>query len=159
MKNIITLATVIITVNINAQNLKEADVPAAVKESFKNHYPSVKKADWEKENGNYEAEFSRKHVYSENGKTKKENIETSVLYDATGKLIQTEVEISISQLPKAVSEYVAKNLNGKKISEAAKITDAAGLVSFEAEIGEADYIFDANGNFIKKEVETDDDKK
>ncbi|MDQ3109618.1 MAG: PepSY-like domain-containing protein [Bacteroidota bacterium] len=125
----------------HAQKLKAAEVPAAVKENFQKQYPSVTVVDWEKEDGNFEAEF-------EVGET-----ETSVVYEASGKLIMTETEIAVSELPKAVGEYLAKNLPGQKIKEAAKMTDASGTITYEAEVDKADYIFDASGNFIKKEVE------
>ncbi|MBC7865300.1 MAG: hypothetical protein IAF38_20155, partial [Bacteroidia bacterium] len=46
----------------------------------------------------------------------------------------------------------------KKVKEAAKITDAKGVVTYEAEIDNADYIFDSTGNFLKKEIESDSDK-
>ena len=52
---------------------------------------------------------------------------------------------------------MAKNLPGKKVKESAKITDAAGKVSFEAEIDNIDYIFDSNGSLIKKEEEKEKD--
>jgi hypothetical protein len=68
----------------NAQNLKESDVPSAVKTKFSSMYSGVSNAKWEKENGKYEAEFK------ENGK------ETSVLFDANGTHVQTEIEIPVS---------------------------------------------------------------
>ena len=43
-----------------------------------------------------------------------------------------------------------KNLPGEQIKEASKITDSKGVATFEAEIKNVDYIFDKNGNFIKK---------
>ena len=133
-----------------AQKVKEADVPAAVKESFAKKYAGAKVEKWEKEGAEFEAEFDM-------GK-----VETSASFDASGNFLQQEVEIKVAELPKAVSEYVTKNLAGKKIKEASKITDVKGTVMYEAEVDEADYIFDSNGSFLKKEVETDkddDDKK
>ena len=121
-----------------AQKIKEADVPAAAKTKLTSLYPNVKTASWEKEKANYEAEFM-------NGKE-----EISVLFDASGNLIETEVEISVSALPKAVTEYCTKNLGGKKIKEASKITEASGKVKYEAEIEKSDYIFNEAGNFIEK---------
>ncbi|HTF04609.1 MAG TPA: PepSY-like domain-containing protein [Bacteroidia bacterium] len=134
----ILLAFVISSCTATAQELKSADVPAPVRTAFEKLYPSVKDVDWEKEDANYEAEF-------EISKT-----EQSVVFDALGNLLETEVEIAVSELPKAASEYVAKNHAGTKISEAAKITDAQGTVTYEAEVGKSDLIFDAQGNFIKE---------
>lgn len=155
-KTIIVLASLLTVSFAGAQDVKEADVPAAVKDAFKKQFPDVKKAEWEKEGANYEAEFDVVRVSMDDPKAKKQEIEKSVVYTATGELVQTEEEIAVSSLPKAVADYVTKNYAGKKISEAAKITEANGTVMYEAEVGKEDLIFDANGNFVKKEVETDD---
>ena len=122
----------------HAQKIKESEVPAPVKAGFSKHYPDIKSVKWEKEGANYEAEFDLKKV------------ETSVLIDASGAILETESEINVSELPKAVSDYVTKNLSGKKIKEASKIIDTKGIVTYEAEVEKTDYIFDANGNFIKQ---------
>lgn len=124
-----------------AQKVKEADVPASVKATFSKQFPGTKGEKWEKENGNYEAEFDFNKV------------ETSALFNESGSLLETEIEIKTDELPKIVIEYVAKHLAGKKIKEASKITDAKDVVTYEAEVDEADYIFDSAGNFLKKEVE------
>lgn len=146
-----------------AQDVKEADVPAAVKEAFAKKYPGLK-AEWEKEDGNYEAEYEGKRmsVNMEIGKGKKVEVEGSVLISPDGTILETEEEIEVSALPKGISEYIAKTLPGKKIKEASKITDKASVVTYEAEIGKEEYFFDANGAFIKKadmKEEKDDDKK
>jgi hypothetical protein len=147
MKNtILFLAAGFFAITASAQKMKESDVPAAVKSGFTKLYPNSKVEKWEKENGNYEAEFDNNKV------------ETSVVMNSNGQLMETEIEIKPSELPKAANDYVAKNLNGKKVKEAAKITDAKGTVTYEAEVDEVDYIFDSKGNFIKKEVENDTDK-
>lgn len=148
MKTIITTLVLCLTLGIcKAQKLKETDVPAPVKEALKKQYPNAKVEKWEKEGANYEAEI-------EQGKS-----EMSVVFDATGKLVETEVEIKVSELPKAISDYVSKNMAGKKIKEASKITMADGSVMYEAEIDNTDYIFDSNGTLIKKETDTEKDDK
>jgi hypothetical protein len=143
---IFLLAIAAMSFNANAQKIKADEVPAAVKAKQASLYPNAKVSKWEKEDGNFEAEF-------DNGK-----VETSVLIDASGNLLQTETEITSNNLPKSVNDYVTKNLGGKKIKEAAKIVDSKNTTTYEAEVDEIDYIFDANGNFLKKEVEKDNDK-
>ena len=140
------LAVGCFAINANAQKMNDADVPVTIKNSFAKMYPTAKVQKWEKEGNNFEAEFDNAKV------------ETSVLIGPNGQLMETEVEIKPTDLPKSVSDYVAKNLVGKKIKEASKITDAKNVVTYEAEVDEADYIFDATGNFIKKNVENDGDK-
>jgi hypothetical protein len=153
MKVIIITAAVALCTGLSAQKLKEAQVPAAVKEAFAKQFPGMKDADWEKEGPNYEAEFEVRQMSNEAGKSVKSNIEKSAVFDASGQLLQVEEEIAVSQLPAGVHDYVAKNLEGKKIAEAAKITDAKGTVTYEAEVTKEDYIFDSNGNFLSKEKE------
>jgi hypothetical protein len=121
-----------------AQKLQEKDVPTPVKTAFQKNFPHAKVEKWEKEGVNFEAEF-------ELNKT-----EQSVLFDANGNLLETEVEIKLTQLPKGVLEYVKANYNGQKLKEAAKITDAKGTVTYEAEIKGMDLLFDSNGKFIKE---------
>jgi ABC-type transporter MlaC component len=139
MKKLIILSTLVFAANaINAQKLKEAELPQKIKESFSKDFKEAKAAKWEKEkDGNYEAEF----MFNK--------IEMSVTYNTAGDLLETESEIAVADLPKTVSEYVAKNFPGKKIKEASKIIEPDGSVKYEAEVSKKDLIFDSAGNFIK----------
>jgi len=137
-KTVVLMAAMFVTTIACAQKVKESEVPATIKSAFQKQHPNAKEVKWEKENGNYEAEF-------EIGET-----ETSVLYDATGNLLETEVEIAVADLPKQASEYIQAHYKDQKIKEAAKITDAKGNVSYEAEIKGMDLIFDNTGKFIKE---------
>ena len=121
-----------------AQKMKEADVPANVKAAFAKQYPDTKAGSWEKENGNYEAEFDMNKT------------EMSVLIDPSGNITETETEIKVSELPVAIAGYCAKNYSGKKIAEASKIVDARGVVTYETEISKMDVLFTADGKFIKE---------
>jgi len=105
-------------------------VPQAVKTALAQAYPNATDVDWELEDGKYEAEIDM-----EGGK------EMSLLYDASGSLLETEVEIAFSELPQAVQAA----LKGKKVKETAKITDAKGMVTFEAEVKGKDLMFDTQG--------------
>ncbi|MBU0488204.1 MAG: PepSY-like domain-containing protein [Bacteroidetes bacterium] len=149
-KAMILFALAIFATGLYAQKVKPQDVPEPVKTAFAKLYAGVTVDKWEKEDGNFEAEF------------KKDGKEISVLFDAAGTLMQTEEEIAVSALPQAVADYVSKNLGGKKIDEASKITLADGTVNYEAEVGKKDYIFDAAGKFIKQDEEgaqDEDDEK
>lgn len=139
MKTIIISAGLLLSNIIVAQKLKSEAVPSAVKESVAKKYPSAKVEEWEKEGENYEAEL-------EMGKE-----ELSLLLDASGNILETETEIEIKDLPAAVTDYISKNVKGKKIKEASKIVTSNGTVTYEAEVEKEDYIFDSNGVFLKKE--------
>lgn len=125
-------------ITASAQKMKDADVPAIVKATFTKTYPNTKIGSWEKENGNYEAEFD----LNKN--------EMSVLIGPNGQLMETETEIKVSELTKTITDYCAKNYPGKKITEASKIVDDKGVVTYEAEINKMDVLFDADGKFIKE---------
>lgn len=151
MKKVIALSLLCLgSNNLCAQKIKEAEVPIKVKEGFYKKFPNFKAEKWEKEGANFEVEFDQTKT------------ETSALFDASGNLLETEMEISVKELPKEALDYLAKNMPNKKIKETSKITDSKGVVSYEAEVNGTDYIFDSIGNFIKKESEKDDsmgDKK
>ncbi|MEO6978300.1 MAG: PepSY-like domain-containing protein [Mucilaginibacter sp.] len=142
MKKALVLAAVILSVtgSLKAQDLKAKDVPAAVKEALMKKYPESAKVSWEKEKGNYEANWG--------GKSGEDN---SVMFTPTGTFIEIVKAIPITDLPKSIAPYVKAHYNGAKIREAGKVTDAAGKTMYEAEIKGKDLIFDENGNFIKKD--------
>lgn len=145
-KTILIIILLAFTYISNAQKLKDSDVPTAVKTAFVKMYPGAISVEWEMENSKYEAEF------------KESGAETSAIFEANGTYVQTDVEIAVSSLPGGVSQYVTKNLKGEKIKEATKITDAKGTITYEAEVGGKDYIFDASGVFLKIDSDGPDDK-
>lgn len=139
MKNVIFISiALILGFSACGQKVKKEDVPASVTAKFTSLYPNVKDVKWSKEDANYEAEFEVSDV------------EMSANFDATGNLIETETELSVSALPTAVKDYIKTNYNDAKIKEAAKIIDAKGVTTFEAEVNDADVIFDAQGKFLKE---------
>lgn len=117
-------------------------VPAAVKDAFAKEFPTVKKVNWDAEDGNFEAEFTL------NG------TDESATYDKTGHRKEVEVDIKTSELPAPVLEYVKSHYAAYKLVEGAKITNDKNVVTYEAEIGKDgkkwDVLFDATGKFIKQ---------
>jgi hypothetical protein len=139
MKKLIVLAFAITSISLGAyaqQKVSASKVPPAVKTSFAKQFPGTK-VSWELENGNYEAGFEQ------------QGHEMAALFQANGALIESEVEIKISELPATVTDYVKSHYKGSKIKEAAKITKASGEVNYEAEVNGKDVIFDSNGNPVK----------
>ena len=109
-------------------------VPEAAKMAFAKAYPTADDVKWEMEDGNYEVEFEMA-----------DDQEMSVVYNANGAVLETEAEIAFSELPKAAQEA----LKGKKVKETAKITNAKGVVTYEAEVRRKDLMFDEQGNPLK----------
>lgn len=123
-----------------AQSIKPAAVPAAAKSGLEKKYPDAKKATWEKEKGNYEANWGGKS-----------GEDMSVQFTPNGKFVEQVQAIKVAALPANVSNYVKQHYPGVKITEAGKVTDAKGQNYFEAEVKGKDLIFDEKGNFVKKD--------
>ena len=113
-------------------------VPAAVKTALHQKYPVIQaKITWEKEKGNYEANWGGKS-----------GEDTSVMFTPEGAFVEQVLAISPSALPSGVATYVAQHYNGAKITEAGRVTDVKGATLFEAEIKGKDLRFDANGRYL-----------
>lgn len=119
---------------------KHVTIPSAVKGALSKKYPNATKVTWEKENGNYEANWG--------GKSGEDN---SVQFTPSGNFIEIVNAIPVNQLPGQVVAYVKQHYKGAKITEAGKVTDAQGKLSYEAEVHGKDILFDESGNFVKAE--------
>jgi hypothetical protein len=137
---LLAIASFLLVATGLAQDLKTKDVPAVVKSALQKKYPQTKSVGWEKENGNYEANWG--------GKSGEDN---SVQFTPAGEFIEIVKAIPVTQLAKSIIDYVYKNYKGAKISEAGKVTDAQDKLSYEVEVQGKDIIFDQNGNFAKHE--------
>lgn len=122
---------------LNAQTLKEQNIPSKTRTALYTQYPGAHNVRWEKEDSNYEAEFTiKKAIYS-------------LVIDSAGHIIETETNISASKLPEKIRQYIEKNYPGKKIKSVARITDISGNITYEAEIKNLELFFDNNGNLLK----------
>jgi hypothetical protein len=144
MKKIIGLTAILFALSSATfaqenENNEHISVPAKVKSALKQKYPEAKNVGWEKENGNYEANWG--------GKSGEDN---SVQFTPSGSFIEIVKAIPISQLPANTIAYVKEHYK-VKITEAGKVTDAKGNTSYEAEVKGKDVIFDKDGNFVKAE--------
>ena len=126
--------------NETGEGKSKMSVPTSVKNSLTEKYPSATNVTWEKEKGNYEANWG--------GKSGEDN---SVQFTPTGNFIEIVNAIQINELPNSVIAYVKQHYRGAKITEAGRVTDAKGKISYEAEVNKKDLIFDEKGNFIKAE--------
>ncbi len=144
MKQVLIMAACALALSApaHAQMLKPAQVPAAVKATFKAKFPAVTTNTWEKEGDKYEAGFKQ------NGNT------MSALITPAGQLVETEMDMSPAKLPAAVRTKLASDYKSYKINEAATIMRADGSTVYEAEVargGKAqDVLFNADGSMAKK---------
>lgn len=147
MKKIIGLTAILFALSSatfaqeNEGGKEHINVPAVVKDANMKKYPESKsyRITWEKENGNYEANWG--------GKDGEAN---SVQYTPSGNFIEIVKAIKVSELPANTIAYVKEHYK-TKITEAGKVTDAKGNTSYEAEVKGRDVIFDEHGNFVKAE--------
>lgn len=148
MKKILGLTAFLFTLSIatfaqeNEGSTPKIIVPAAVKKANMEKYPESKKqkVSWEKEKGNYEANWG--------GKDGEAN---SVQYTPSGQFIEMVKEIPTTDLPKGVVTYAKMHYKTSKFGDVGRATDASGKVSYEVEIHGKDVVFDENGNFVKEE--------
>ena len=129
-----------------SEHEEKVNVPEVVKAKFSALYPNAGMAKWKMEDGKYEASFEQNKM------------ETSVILSPEGNVLETESVIDVTALPQTINDYAVTQLGGKKISKAEKVTSANGTVSYEIEVDETDYLFDANGQFTGKEEEEGGEK-
>lgn len=134
----VAIGFLMISTPASAQQVRSANVPAAVKAALQHKYPSASDVTWEKEKGNYEANW---------GGTSKED--GSVLFTPAGAFVEQVVAIPLAQLPVGITDYVHSHYPGSKITEAGKVTDAEGRTRYEAEVKGKDLLFDEKGNFLR----------
>lgn len=121
-----------------AQHVPDGKVPSAVKSALMAKYPNAKGVTWEKEKGNFEANWG--------GASKEDN---SVLFTPEGSFVEMVVAMPVASLPSAISAYIKEHYATTKITEAGKITWPDGRSGYEAEVKGKDLVFDEKGNFIK----------
>lgn len=143
MKKLIMMSALfaIISLAATAQELSASKVPTAVKAAFAKKFPGAT-AEWGKENSKeYEAEFKL------NGKSMSANFLTD------GSWVETEAEISQTDVPAAVKTAVEKKYPGAVISKVYKIDNAKGELTYEVEIKtggkKKELVLKSDGTIIK----------
>ncbi len=125
-------------------------VPEQVQKQLKTLYPKAEEVEWDKEDANFEANFEV------------DDVEMSVIFDAKGKVVETETEIEKDALPVAVQDALAEDFSGYDIEEAAKI-ERDGKTTFEAQVEKdetkLDAIYNADGTLLKKVEKQEKDEK
>ncbi|MDB5262626.1 MAG: hypothetical protein JWQ14_1907 [Adhaeribacter sp.] len=120
----------------NGQDIRPNKVPAPVKNGFQTAFPKVKKVEWEKKNDLFEAEY------------KVAKTEYKAFLDANGKTIMRKNDITVTELPTAVTAMLAKNYAGYTVKDPEKI-QKEGMVLYQVELEkgseELKQVFSADG--------------
>jgi hypothetical protein len=141
MKKIIlntAIGCLLVSGMVVAQKVKNSQVPATAVKALMHKYPAAAKITWEKEHGNYEANWGGKS-----------GEDMSVTFTPAGVFIEQVEAMAVSALPANIASYVKANYKGAKITEAGKVTNAKGTVMYEAEVKGKDLVFDEKGVFLK----------
>ncbi|MFN8390756.1 MAG: hypothetical protein U0136_10735 [Bdellovibrionota bacterium] len=129
---------VLVSNDCRAQRLHAEDVPSALEETFTVMYPDFQLLFWEKQGDNYSATFK-------SGKAR-----GSMLFDYNANLLETESEIPVEDLPKAVSAAAQKQLQEQKIVGAGKIVDSHDRTIFKVKSDTTGFVVDRQGNILRK---------
>lgn len=125
----------------NAQDVKTANVPQAARRALIQKYPQATKVSWEKEKGNYEANWG--------GRSGEDH---SVQFTPSGEFVEAVDAMAVRDLPASVGQYVKEHYHGA-IREAGKRVDAKGNHTLEVEIKGKDLLFTPEGAFLSEEHE------
>jgi Putative beta-lactamase-inhibitor-like, PepSY-like len=139
MKKFFLTIIVFVAIGVSAFTI---NIPKAITDAFAKQFPGATNIKWGKENAKeYEAEFTLN------------NKSVSANFLADGSWVETESEISGSEIPGAVTSAVSKKYPGATLLKTYKIETAKGITTYEAEVKngskKSELIIDENGKIIK----------
>ncbi|MER2998195.1 SdiA-regulated domain-containing protein [Pontibacter populi] len=120
----------------------KTEVPEAVKIQFADRYPTIKQADWDIEDGNFEVEF------------KVSGLERTAVFSPDGRLLSYTEEIDQRHLPNTILKQVQAQYANYKIDEAHRVQhngNANYVVELEDNMQEIVLHFDASGKLMEQQ--------
>ncbi len=146
MKKLILLfAVVFVAFQLEAQAVKQKDVPEIVIQQLESWYPGVSKVKWEMNDGMYQASFLM------------HNLKNEVVFSKEGAFSSAEAEMHLAELPEAVQAYLAEHFPNTTFEEIEMEMDAKGVVTYSVEAGDTEYIISADGKLLSQESDDDSD--
>jgi hypothetical protein len=129
-----------------AQEIPSSQVPAPVLAAFDKAFSGAMDVEWHLKGTQYKVEFETGILFTDH----------DAWYDASGKLLMHEEEISTSDLPAAVQASIAKEFPGLKMDDAERVT-TDGAVSYRVELKGAgakwEVAYDSNGKLLEKRAD------
>ncbi len=140
----LSAVALLISTAASAQNLLSDQVPTPVKNAFDKAFTLPMDVEWSLKNTHYKVEFETGLFFTDH----------EVWYDATGKVLRHEEEISASDLPAAVSAAIKSEFPSYRVDDTERIT-VDGVPSYVVELkikGQPDWkvAYDANGKQLQK---------
>ncbi|HMU13827.1 MAG TPA: PepSY-like domain-containing protein [Flavobacteriales bacterium] len=148
MKTLLSLAVAALTsTSLHAQHLTPAQVPAPVSTAFAQAFPKAMDVEWKQKGEQYKVEFETGLLFTDH----------EVWYDATGKMLRHEEEISSSDLPAAVNSAIAKEFAGYRVDDTERVT-ADGVATYVVELkmsGQPEWkvAYGADGKQLQKQAD------
>lgn len=150
MKNIRTSqlllasAAFLIGTAASAQHLLPEQVPAPVQKAFDKAFSMPMDVEWDQKGTQYKVEFETGLFFTDH----------EVWYDATGKMLRHEEEISASDLPAAITAAINSEFPGYRLDDTERIA-VDGAVSYVVELKMKDQpewkvAYDPNGKQLQK---------
>ena len=93
------------TMTVNAQDVKNEEIPKNLKSQFEKEYPNATEIEWEKENNLFNVEFDI------------DEKEQEIWYDDSGNIIKTEHELEEAELPEAIRSKIKSSYSAFKIDD------------------------------------------
>lgn len=148
MKKIIFFAFASLLMSLTSCE-KNENAPQKVKDTFTQKFPNATDVEWEKESDTeWEAEFEL------NGKDYSSN------FMQDGTWVETEYEVSKTNIPQAVKDAINANFEGYEIEEAESVETKDGKayeLAIERGEEELEVVIDVQGNILKKEKKQEDE--
>ena len=127
------------------ETVDTAEVPAAVVHSLEQRYPGARHVEWEFEDDEYEAEFSRR-----------DGTKIEAAFRLNGAWISSDFVITLADLPEKARAYVDAQ-EGYEVLEVERIERNGSPDLYEVELGSTlmkwECAFDAEGNLLTRERE------
>lgn len=143
-RSALAIITLLAAGQVHAQQASSTGVPAPVTAAFEKAFPHAMDVEWKVRGAQYKVEFETGLLFTDH----------EIWYDASGKLLRHEEEISTGDLPPAVGPAIGKDFPGYRVDEAERIT-VEGVVSYVVELdqhGQPDLkvAYDAAGKQLEK---------
>jgi hypothetical protein len=140
----LAIAAMGIATAATAQKLPPTQVPAPVMQAFTKDFPNAMDVEWKLSGTQYKVEFETGLFF----------VDHEVWYDASGRMLRHEEEISASDLPAAVVTAINTEFPGYRVDDVERIT-MDGAVSYVVELKMKGYqewkaAFDPQGKLIDK---------
>lgn len=122
--------------------IKEKDVPEAVRSAFQSQFANASDVDWKMMKGKYKAKFEMGDV------------DHMAEFTSTGELVSKGMEIDKNEVPTLVSDAVKTGYAGKNIDEVYRVEKGGSTYYMVKLDGDPDkkLMYDAQGKLVKEKM-------